>query len=210
MKGLLAKKDNVQSRTKEKDAVNNTDKSDGIPYLTKDIEEKCKSQKWPDVYKQDHLKENSGLFSATAIKKGSLVCNYGGELLTKSEGDKLAKDGTTRSMYLISFKNGLKDTEMYYDNFHHLSNFGRFINHSKIHANLRAVVFYWKDDNRPELMMKAITDIQPDQQLLFNYGGEFYTTRDCVQSCAQCSLEGLNQFNDTLEPDIRTDDELME
>lgn len=52
-------------------------------------------------------------------------------------------------------------------------NFTRFINHSSLHPNIEAVVSKLPD-GRMEVVLFALKDIEPGQQLLSNYGGEYW------------------------------------
>ena len=55
---------------------------------------------------------------------------------------------------------------------------GRLINHSKGNPNLEPKIFPIR--GRPRLMFRAIRDIQPDEELSYNYGDtNASSTREC-------------------------------
>ena len=126
------------------------------------------------------LPEGRGLFSKVAIDKGDIICDYGGDLLDKATGDVIASD-ESRSTYIFAFRNGMTDKEMYYDNYNHTSNIGRYINHSSKHPNSKGVVYYDKEDgNKPHILLVATRDIDALEQITFNYGKEFKCSDRCT------------------------------
>ena len=152
------------------------------------------------------LPEGRGLFSKVAIDKGDIICDYGGDLLDKATGDVIASD-ESRSTYIFAFRNGMTDKEMYYDNYNHTSNIGRYINHSSKHPNSKGVVYYDKEDgNKPHILLVATRDIDALEQITFNYGKEFKNRKECVASCNEClgSQDAANRTQD--EEEIQGDE----
>ena len=82
----------------------------------------------------------------------------------------------------------MKDKEMYYDNFSHTENEGRYINYSSVYPNCKGVVYYDKDDgNKVHILMVTTVDIQTYTQITISYGKEFKNRKECVASCEECN-----------------------
>ena len=150
------------------------------------------------------LPEGCGLFAKVTIEKGDIICDYGRDLLDEAAGDVIASD-TARAMYIFAFRNGMMDKEMYYDNFHHTMNIGRYINHSPKHPNSKGVVYYdKKDGNKPHILLVATRNIDALEQITFNYGKEFKNRKECVASCYEClgSKDAANHTQDEEEIEV--------
>ncbi len=65
--------------------------------------------------------------------------------------------------------------------------FGKFINHSKKHPNLRTKVMLHPDSGKPDVMFKALTKIRKGEQLCYDYGPQYDDLNPCVESCRKCS-----------------------
>lgn len=64
--------------------------------------------------------------------------------------------------------------------------FGRFINHSKKHPNIKPVTH--KENGKVKtVLFIAIIDIKAGEELLFNYGDMYHEgVFDCVEGCEKC------------------------
>lgn len=96
---------------------------------------------------------DQGLFATKRIRSNTIICEYQGERLTESEAEK--RDILD---YQIHARNGIIIDALCSG---HVS---RFVNHSRANPN---VVFTWR---RGCVWLKAIRDIEPDEELLVDYG----------------------------------------
>ena len=163
------------------------------------LAEQIENQNWPHIKIVDGLREGKGVFTIKVVPKGTIICNYGGDLLDQKTGDVIAYD-KKRADYIFMFRNGRTNKMHYFDNYNHAKNIGRYINHSAVHPNVQPKVFYW-EDSTPEIVFTASCDIEVNTQILFNYGDQYQNPKKCVASCAICSQEktghNITQTEDT-------------
>ena len=97
------------------------------------------------------------------IKEGETVCFYEGELLSYTEGKRRERIGTC---YLFFFKH--KDRSWCIDATAENFTFGRLINHSQKHANVKP--FACEVQGQPSIGFRAQKDIPPNNEILYPYG----------------------------------------
>ena len=102
------------------------------------------SQEWPYVEVRDGLKEGRGVFAKVNIDKIKVVCNYGGLILSAEEVSKTLLNEPSKCDYLLEMtENITRQTVKFYKN-HDVTTdniIGKYINHSKIHPNLKCRLF---------------------------------------------------------------------
>ena len=135
---------------------------------------------WPHIEKRDGLIEGSGIFTTKAIPTGQIVCNYGGELLSKVEGLKLEE--IDLSDYLIELK--IRDETFFYNNPTCIG-YGGYLNHSKRHPNIYPKL-YLTMNGRPEIMFIMKHKMPAGIQLVWDYGHAYKGVEQCVASCTKC------------------------
>ena len=113
--------------------------------------------------------KGNGLYALRDLAEDELVGLYWGEILTDEEYQASDSSGA----YAMGLANGkIMDGED-----PRSSNFLRYINHSKLHANCLAV-----EEEFPLLSLAAVSiqtgkDIAAGSELLFDYGEEYWDTR---------------------------------
>ena len=111
-----------------------------------------------------------GVVATEKIAKGSFVCEYVGELLSREEADEREKEYTAKgevdTSYMYYFWSGERKycVDATVDN----GRFGRLINHSKLSPNLTARKLIV--NNVPRLFFIAKCDIRKRDELQYPYG----------------------------------------
>jgi SET domain-containing protein len=138
----------------------------------------CKTQDWKNMKIVGNRPEGRGVLAKKDIKTGTIVCNYGGTVLTKEQAnlvedrDYLMEMQCTKFFFLYHSKES--------SNF----SFGKYINHSALHPNLSPKIFQW--DSRKDVIFVAKHDILSGQELCYNYGQCFKGVANCIASCGTC------------------------
>ncbi len=97
-----------------------------------------------------------GLFTETAIKKGSFIIEYVGPLLTEQEADK------KKGKYLFSLgKTWTIDGGV-------RANIARYINHACVRTNCRPIKYSLR------IRFRATRDIKAGEELFYDYGKEYF------------------------------------
>ena len=105
-----------------------------------------------------------GVQSKRFIKKGEILCLYNGELISFSQEKKLTAETSTCFLFFIKFQEKSWCLDATKENY----TFGRLINHSQKHANLKPVACVV--DGKPSIVFQAKFDIPMNTQLFYNYG----------------------------------------
>ena len=127
----------------------NTFAADHLGYKFKhimplEIKSLITSQEWPYVEVRDGLKEGRGVFAKVNINKNKVVCNYGGLILSAKEVGKTLLNEPSKYDYLLEMNKNINgQTVKFYKNHDMMTDniIGKYINHSKIHPNLKCRLF---------------------------------------------------------------------
>lgn len=125
----------------------------------------------------DHIEEREdpmevkgrfGVFATRKINKAAFVCEYAGDLIDRREAERrdeiyeLNRKGSY--MFYFNWNNKcycLDATEPTY-------RLGRLVNHSRKNPNAKMEIF--THSNKPYLILTAIREIQPNEEILYDYG----------------------------------------
>jgi uncharacterized protein len=129
------------------------------------------------IYKKESRVHGTGIFAKTFIPKGTRIIEYVGEKITKPEADRRgaivldqAKSSDTGAVYIFVL-NKKYDID---GNVHY--NTAKYINHS-CDPNCETEII------RGHIWVIAKRDIQPDEELSYNYGYDLDTFREHVCRC---------------------------
>lgn len=119
----------------------------------------------------DKMSKGLGIFTSRAISSGTFICEYAGEVITKSEAMKRHSENKKyeRMNYIFCLNehsNG-NVTQTFIDP-SQFGNIGRYINHS-CEPNCQ-IVPVRVDSLVPKLAIFACEDIPPGAEITFNYG----------------------------------------
>lgn len=110
-------------------------------------------------------KVGHGLFAKEAIKKGTVICNYAGELCihdeAKEHGYYFGFGGSAFDAWVID-----PQTK---------GNYAQFMNHASLRSkkcNVDVELFFW--DGLPHVFFIASERIEAGDQLLYDYGDEYW------------------------------------
>jgi len=117
--------------------------------------------------------KGAGLFATEHIPKGTYLFDYEGELLTKSEYDARYPDQV--SDYAAAYRQ-TSDGAMKFVDAARAEAIARFMNHDGRRPNVGRRTFCVYDECR--IMMYALRDIRPGDELQWNYGEGYWAARD--------------------------------
>ena len=112
-----------------------------------------------------------GLRTNTLIKKGEFVITYKGENISQKEMEDrevLYEEKGYVNDYIFCFQHKSTGRVWHYIDARFTKCKAKYINHSKKHKNIKAVVEVEEDDIK--LNFYAVRDIYPKEELLFDYG----------------------------------------
>ena len=114
-----------------------------------------------------------GIFALDTFKKGDIILEYCGELISEKEGlsrEQTALNNPYTSPHTVSYLYFFKaqDKSWCLDATEETNRKGRLINHSKLHPNVKPKVVIY--NGRPRIVFIATCDITKGQELLFDYG----------------------------------------
>lgn len=147
---------------------------------------KCASQSWTGAEIRS-VAEGKGIFSTKEFEKNEVVCNYGGKFLSEEYATQHLLPFEEKCNYLIEIQENVngKLVKFFLNHDESTESIGKYLNHSKLHANLRIRIFATKD-NKLDVLFLAKKKICSDVQLLWDYGKSFMGVEDCVKSCQIC------------------------
>lgn len=125
-----------------------------------------------------------GLRCENRIGKGSFIAEYVGEVFDKDsqEGrERWRKNLEDKIFYMMKMYG-----EMYVDASRY-GNLSRFINHS---CEPNATVEVWEVDYKFKMAVFACRDIEPMEEITYNYGRDFWIQTRCLCGAAKC-VSGL-------------------
>lgn len=108
---------------------------------------RCMTNHWPKVHiRHSCFFRGSGLFASEPIRQNEWVCEYAGKLVTKKEYDMLLSqlDDEAKRQEVAAYALGggsytiMSHPEIVAGSEHLVNSFGRRVNHSRLHANLKA------------------------------------------------------------------------
>ncbi|XP_055522522.1 probable histone-lysine N-methyltransferase set-23 [Wyeomyia smithii] len=131
-----------------------------------------------------------GLFTSRFIPNGGFICEYAGEILTRGEAEKRNKlnDSIGSKNYVLCLNEQFHAekqtrTQIFIDP-ERRGNIGRYLNHS-CDPNCRTVAVHI-DSPLPRIGIFAQRDIQPDEELYFDYGGGLVSKPTSKSSACLC------------------------
>ncbi|XP_038208975.1 probable histone-lysine N-methyltransferase set-23 [Zerene cesonia] len=112
-----------------------------------------------------------GLFTITCIPKGTFICEYAGEIITKSEAERRQSTNLSRQnmnyIFCLNEVVGNKSMQTYIDP-SVFGNIGRYINHS---CSPNSIVLPVRINCPiPKLAIFSCRDIFPEEEITFHYG----------------------------------------
>ncbi|KAK6512455.1 hypothetical protein TWF481_001341 [Arthrobotrys musiformis] len=147
--------------------------------------------------------EGDGLFAMESIKKGGFVGEYTGEVISGEEADRRVDsyDSSVSFLFEINSTHEIDGTQY--------GNKTRFLNHSKLEPNCEPKVLLVNGIHR--IAFRALEDIEPGQELLFNYGETFFQFEAVEREGAAergAIKKRLQRLKDTrTESDLECEDE---
>ena len=158
--------------------------------VTPQLEARSERQLWPLTEVLSGLKEGSGVFATVDIKPNVIVCNYGGTILSQEVVAQQLFPYPEKCAYLLEFNEEKfgKRFIMYanHDNFSKQT-VGRYVNHSKKHANLIAKTMIFPN-GIPDVFFVTKHFVNKGTQLIWDYGNSYDGVADCVESCKKCTV----------------------
>jgi hypothetical protein len=111
---------------------------------------RCKTNDWPNLQiRHDLFLRGSGVYATDPIRQNAFVCDYAGIWISNFQYDALMKDAdeVKRKQIQEYVVGGRKSTILAHDeivekNPRLKNSFGRLINHSAVHPNLKAPQFF--------------------------------------------------------------------
>ena len=120
-----------------------------------------------DIEVRGSDRKGRGLYALRSIEAGTLVGRYEGPVMSASA---YLADESSSGMYAMEMANGdVIDGED-----EKRSSFVRFINHSKRKANCQSQDVFDEDDPFGAVYIETIRDIECDEELLFDYGADYW------------------------------------
>lgn len=138
-----------------------------------------------------------GVSTLRMIPKGTYVCEYIGEIISDREADVRENDS-----YIFDLEN--KDGETYCIDAHRYGNIARFINHNCTPNVVPVRVFIGHQDlHFPRIAFFAYRDIQPNEELGYDYGEKFWSIKYKAFTCT-CTSEKCRYSNSTIQTTLET------
>ncbi|XP_013855926.1 uncharacterized protein LOC106511726 [Austrofundulus limnaeus] len=140
---------------------------------------KCiKSQKWTGLAFSEIEGKNRGVVTTRDFLPGEVVCDYHGKLVSHRKGEEIHRDiQLSESGYMFFFKNKGKalciDAHEEHCECHpEKLTFGRLINHSRKHPNIKPRLYIFTSDGveKEVILFIASQKIRVNEELLFDYG----------------------------------------
>ena len=159
--------------------------------MPKNLHEQCKKQSWTKIKIVEGLPEGKGVFAISDIEKGTYVCNYGGIFLSFRYCEKNLLPFDDKCNYLVEMKenvNGKWEKVFLNHDENTVETFGKFLNHSHIHPNVKCKIFAIDEDKIIDILFKALRDVKKGEQIVWDYGPNFSGVDRCVKSCSRCFL----------------------
>lgn len=133
------------------------------------IESQCDPREQIEPREDPHqFKGQYGVFARRPIVKGSFVCEYAGDLIDRREAERrnLIYERRSKGSYMFYFNCNNKCYCL--DATEPTNRLGRLVNHSRRKPNCKMEIFVHQ--NKPYLILTAIRDIEPNEEILYDYG----------------------------------------
>lgn len=119
-----------------------------------------------------------GVVATKTFTRGSIVCDYHGEVVTAMEGEKILKSTQdNNNYYLFFFSSGEKklciDAQTFPCKCHpDIETIGRKLNHSRKNPNVKPVhcLMQFPEGEKDVILFRAMKDIPVDEEIRFDYG----------------------------------------
>ena len=146
------------------------------------ISELCSSQKWKGLVIFNTENTGRGVKVSIGFSIGSVLCNYVARRIKGTYQEQIDNGKDTSYMFCL-------DKSTILDGTLENNTLGRLINHSSKHPNLRAELFTGTGKDNRTIIFRAIRDILPGEQLLYDYGDhaplstkpEWYNNCPCMK-----------------------------
>ena len=145
----------------------------------KQIQELVETQDWKGLHIGQFEEKGDGIMTTRTFKKGEVVCDYHGPVVSRKEGEEIHKLTTGKETGYIFFFRNSKGQQMCVDA-HSASchchpdkrTFGRLINHSKKKANIKPkyCVMEKRGEMKDVILFIATKDLEVGEEVLFDYG----------------------------------------
>jgi SET domain-containing protein len=112
-----------------------------------------------------------GLFAKKLIKKGKIVCFLSGEIIDEAEAEK--RDVGDRGHYFVGLSSG-NILDVY-----NSTSFGRWANDARHKGRNNCRIYSTRNTKRAYI--SAIKDIHPDEEILVDYGTQFWEAVEANQ-----------------------------
>ncbi|XP_068628677.1 histone-lysine N-methyltransferase SETMAR [Battus philenor] len=135
------------------------------------------------VVRTCEIKEKKlGLFTKEFIAKGSFICEYAGELITKSQVSKRHEINTVNKnmnfIFCLNEHTNGRVIQTFVDP-SLFGNIGRYINHS-CNANSH-IILVRINSPLPKLAIFSLCDISPGQEITIDYGSKNFKSKEIVK-----------------------------
>lgn len=142
---------------------------------SRQIQKLTSSQKWKGLLVKEVEGKGKGVVATRRFQMGEVVCDYHGRVITAKEGQGIhqsTSEEETGYMFFYTNNQGQKmciDAHSARCQCHpDIETVGRFINHSRAHANLKPRLYAGEDSD--VILFIATRDIDVNEELLFHYG----------------------------------------
>ena len=158
------------------------------PMLSDEMTENVQKNSWSGINLQNDNMGGEGVFACMDLAKGTYVCHYGGRLLDLKMANEDIARGETK--FLMEFS--INSKPFFFNHYRYpnsLPSFGKMVNHSKRHANLKKKLFQDKHGD-PVVMLVANRMIHKGEELTHDYGNKYGLNADCTANCKKCKADG--------------------
>lgn len=137
---------------------------------------------------RDGLPEGKGVFATEDMPKGTIVCNYGGKFHSHKYCEKNLLPFEQKCDYLIELRENMKGkwALVYLNHDSTTDSFGKFLNHSQKHPNLKTKIFALGECAKLDILFITKRTIKKNEELVWDYGPKYTGVGKCVSSCRIC------------------------
>ncbi|XP_056441388.1 uncharacterized protein LOC130378769 isoform X1 [Gadus chalcogrammus] len=145
----------------------------------KQIQTLVKTQDWKGLHITQFEEKGDGIITTRTFKKGEVVCDYHGPVVSGKEGENIHKNTTGKETgYIFFFRNSKGQSlciDAHSDRCHchpDKRTFGRLLNHSKKNSNIKPLHCVVDKDGEMKdvILFIATKDLPVGEEVLFDYG----------------------------------------